>query len=328
MNISLSVVVTTYNDEAFIEQALHAVAQQSYSQFDVAVVDDGSDDGTSAIASAFCDGDERFHYHRKPNGGASRARNYGVAQTTGDWIALCDGDDFWAEDKLEKQLAFIRANERAHAQPLIAVGASLYHAGASGKSARKLAPPPDAPLTPEHFARLRRNHALVYLPTSTLIFKRKAFEQVGGYDPEDLAANDVSFTTRLAEHGLMLNLPEHLATYRLYGESLTDDKFTFQRVNQNRIRENARRRAAGEPELSYEAYLVDLKKDERAYAAFERDTRSRFFYRRASVALLNGNPVAAARYTAQAALYNPAFITRKVRRYLRLGQPRAAKGQL
>jgi glycosyltransferase involved in cell wall biosynthesis len=96
----VSVIVPTYNIEAYLADTLRSLETQTLSNFEVLIVDDGSTDGSAAIAQEFCTRDERFKLLQKPNGGLSSARNHGIKHAKGGFIALLDGDDLYHPDKL------------------------------------------------------------------------------------------------------------------------------------------------------------------------------------------------------------------------------------
>ena len=105
----VSVVVDTYNHEAFIGDAIISVLQQEYhlGAVEVLVVDDGSRDGTAKQLSAFAD---RVRIIRKENGGQASALNLGVSRAKGDIIAFLDGDDWWHPRKLQEVVSYLLRN--------------------------------------------------------------------------------------------------------------------------------------------------------------------------------------------------------------------------
>lgn len=103
-----SVVIPCYNGEAFLRQTLESAVSQSVPPLEILVIDDGSTDGSAAIAEAFGD---PVRVMRQSNQGESVARNRGIEESRGDWIAFLDADDLWLPEKLERQLAAID-NER------------------------------------------------------------------------------------------------------------------------------------------------------------------------------------------------------------------------
>jgi glycosyltransferase involved in cell wall biosynthesis len=103
----VSVVVTAFNHGRYIAETLKSVFQQTYSQYEVIVVDDGSTDDTALRIHAF---GSKVQYVRQENQGPAGSRNTGVRLATGDLVALLDGDDLWAPTKLEAQVVAAREN--------------------------------------------------------------------------------------------------------------------------------------------------------------------------------------------------------------------------
>src|SRR5688500_10000211 len=109
----VTVIVPAFNAEAWIGETLQSVAAQSWPALEILIVDDGSTDGTAAIAEAFCAGEPRARLIRQPNGGVAAARNRGLAEAKGEWIAPIDADDIWHPARVEKMVkAALAAPER------------------------------------------------------------------------------------------------------------------------------------------------------------------------------------------------------------------------
>lgn len=105
--LTVSVIIPTYNREFCIERAIHSVLNQSFTDFELIVVDDASNDNTANIIHQFKD--DRIHYVKHPkNKGASAARNTGIRLAKGEYIALLDSDDEWHPEKLVLQLELMR----------------------------------------------------------------------------------------------------------------------------------------------------------------------------------------------------------------------------
>ena len=101
----VSVVIPNYNGERFVEKTLKSVLDQTYQYFEIIVVDDASTDASPSIIQGFADRDPRIRLIRlKKNGGVSNARNTGIREARGEYIALLDNDDLWTPDKLERQV--------------------------------------------------------------------------------------------------------------------------------------------------------------------------------------------------------------------------------
>lgn len=103
-NPLISVIITTYNREAYLEIAIQSVSRQTYQNLEILVIDDGS---SIDYAKAICDKYPLSKYCYKKNGGLSSARNYGINLAKGDYIAFLDDDDFWEETKIEKQVKIL-----------------------------------------------------------------------------------------------------------------------------------------------------------------------------------------------------------------------------
>ena len=97
----VSIIIPVYNVENYLRSCLDSVLSQTYKDFEVLMVNDGSTDSSGAICQEFAERDSRFHYFEKENGGLSDARNYGLDRAKGHYITFLDSDDFLFEDYLE-----------------------------------------------------------------------------------------------------------------------------------------------------------------------------------------------------------------------------------
>lgn len=105
MKIRFSVIIPSYNRMEFLHSAIESVIHQTYDEFEIFVVDDGSDDDTSRLVREFTD--ERLKYVRTPHRGVSFARNTGIKLSAGEYIAFLDSDDKWDRSKLEVTAEYI-----------------------------------------------------------------------------------------------------------------------------------------------------------------------------------------------------------------------------
>ena len=105
-DVLVSVVMPNYNGHRFVEQAIDSVLYQTYKNFELIVVDDCSKDDSLQLVFQKAQKDDRIHIvSLKHNTGVANARNVGIRKAKGEYIALLDNDDLWAEDKLERQLS-------------------------------------------------------------------------------------------------------------------------------------------------------------------------------------------------------------------------------
>ncbi len=102
----VSVIVVTYNRAHFLKDALDSIKRQTFKDYEIILVDDGSTDNTKAIAEIY----KGIHYIYQEHSGISKARNTAVKAARGKWIATLDSDDLWKEDKLQKQIDYLNGH--------------------------------------------------------------------------------------------------------------------------------------------------------------------------------------------------------------------------
>jgi len=100
----VSVITPMYNGERFVGQTIDSVLSQTYAKWEMIIIDDGSKDNGAKLVKKYAAQDPRIHFISQANGGSANARNNGIRQAAGQYIALLDADDTWNPDFLEKQL--------------------------------------------------------------------------------------------------------------------------------------------------------------------------------------------------------------------------------
>ena len=94
MRAKISVIIPVYNASGLLPDCLQSIALQTWTDLEVLLVDDGSTDDSAGICRSFCEKDSRFRLLQKENGGVSSARNLGLKEASGDYIAFVDADDW------------------------------------------------------------------------------------------------------------------------------------------------------------------------------------------------------------------------------------------
>ena len=109
MNDLVSIITPSYNTASYIAETIQSVLSQTYTNWEMLIVDDCSTDNTDEIVAPFLS-DSRIRYLKNPtNSGAALSRNYALREARGRWIAFLDSDDLWHPQKLEKQIAFMES---------------------------------------------------------------------------------------------------------------------------------------------------------------------------------------------------------------------------
>ncbi|MEX1006428.1 MAG: glycosyltransferase [Acidimicrobiia bacterium] len=203
----VSVIVPVHNGERFLPDALDAISGQTHRPIELVVVDDGSTDGSGALAEEFVARAGRGVVHRRSQGGVAAARNQGVALASGPMIAFCDQDDVWHPEKLARQLRYLDAHADVG---VVRVRQEPFFDGVD------VAPPW---LLPDHV----HGDLGGVLPCSGL-FRREVFELVGVFDETMPGADDTDWLLRARHRGVGIALlPEILMQRRIHSGNLTND---------------------------------------------------------------------------------------------------------
>jgi glycosyltransferase involved in cell wall biosynthesis len=214
----VSIVIPAYNVAQFISETLATVFAQTYADFEVVIVNDGSPD-TEEFEHALQPYLDRICYLKQENRGASAARNNGLRAARGDWIAFLDADDLWAPNYLAEQLSFIREQgcDLACADAMI-FGVSA-DAGRSYMDSLMATAPPEGRVTFLELVNADRS-----LITSGVVVRRELVLEVGLFDEALRNAQDFDLWLRLARHGAHLAYQRKvLLSYRSRANSLSGD---------------------------------------------------------------------------------------------------------
>lgn len=100
-----------YNGENTVAESIEGIVKQSYTNWELLITDDGSNDNSVSIVTKYQQNDDRIKLFKQKNSGAAIARNNSIKRAKGKYIAFCDSDDIWKWDKLEKQVIFMKCND-------------------------------------------------------------------------------------------------------------------------------------------------------------------------------------------------------------------------
>jgi len=199
----ISVIIPAYNAQKTILETVESVLQQTFVDFEVIIVDDGSQDSTLKIVSDITD--SRLKVLSYPNAGACVSRNRGFAQAKGEFIAFLDADDLWTPDKLEAQLAALQANPQA------AVAYSWTNC--IDEASQFLRRGNHLSINGDVYAELLLSDVLEN--GSNPLIRREALAAVGGFDESLTGVEDWDLYLRLAVNYKFVAVPSPQVLYRI-----------------------------------------------------------------------------------------------------------------
>lgn len=218
---AVSVMIPVYNGERYIRAAVESILNQTFADFELIIVDDGSSDGTASIlAGPPISTDSRVRVIRhKTNRGLSCAHNTSLEAAKGDLIARMDGDDIAYPDRLEQQVRYMRE----HPECVLLGSAVDVLCPAGLKLFTKHLPCDHETITRRFWS---GDSQAVMHPAAMM--RREAMQRVGGYREEFASVEDIDLYLRLLPHGCVANLPEPLLGYRQHPESTNSRKYDTQ----------------------------------------------------------------------------------------------------
>jgi glycosyltransferase involved in cell wall biosynthesis len=211
----VSVVIPVYNGARFLSRTLKSALAQTYDSLEIIVVDDGSTDQTVSIVEAAAAQDNRVRLFRMQRSGVAAARNFGVRQAQGMWIALLDADDLWHPEKITRQLALMR---NSPSEVGLVYCWSIY------------IDEDDFVMLPAVAKSVAQGRVTMDLAQTNIIensssplIRRSCIAAVGGYDTtlKPHGAEDWKLYLALSEICEFAVIPEHLVGYRQWTESLS-----------------------------------------------------------------------------------------------------------
>jgi glycosyltransferase involved in cell wall biosynthesis len=260
----VSIISPTYNHEKYLADCIESVLGQSYPEWEMIILNDGSTDRTSEIAATYRDADSRIRLVNQENVGIfrlSETYNKGVAMARGQYLAILEGDDCWAPNKLELQVQAMQND------PSASVCWGMARCVNGDKSVvYYTAPDLDAPDAGYYGNDQVGSILNVFLyrnciPALTILIKKEALTQVGGFKQVfNLPLVDLPTLYELAMTGRFIFLPETLGDWRNYASQVTK---TYPAVMTEGFYKMAKAFLKGHP--SAESLKVDVKELDRYY---------------------------------------------------------------
>jgi glycosyltransferase involved in cell wall biosynthesis len=207
----ITVLMSCYNAEAWLPEAIDSVLSQTYRNFEFILIDDGSQDNTLAVLQDYEKSDDRIKVITKVNTGLSDSLNVGLNQAVGEWLARIDADDICEPTRLEKQLSFVQANPE-----VVLLGTGFLEIDAAGQPLKAHQYPAKHKLLTNHLETLKR-----FFPHSSAFYRTKVAQHVGGYNKRYVTAQDWDLWLRLSEMGQVACLPESLVKIRKHENQIS-----------------------------------------------------------------------------------------------------------
>jgi glycosyltransferase involved in cell wall biosynthesis len=208
----VSVVMATYNCQTYVAEAIRSVLAQTKKQLELHVVDDGSTDDPAREVAPFVR-DRRVHYHFQPNCGQTVAKNAGIRQSRGEFVAFCDADDVWLPRKLAVQVPRFAGNGR--------IGVVYSRSARMDAEGRRLAVDrTDEPLRPSGHV-TPALFQVNFVPFGTAVVRRRCLDEFGLFDERYRMGIDWELWLRISVAYDFLFVDDETAVYRVWAGQMS-----------------------------------------------------------------------------------------------------------
>lgn len=220
-----SIIMSVFNGEKFIAQAIESVLNQTFTDFEFIIINDGSTDSTEGLVQA--NSDRRIKNFTLPHMGLAKALNSGLAKSTGRLISRIDADDWWEPNKLEKQLNFLNANPS-------------YFFVSSGRICINVEGKKFVECEPDHdldYTKLKdKLGCFNVICHSSVVFKREILTSTGYYAETIPYCEDYEYWVRILFTNKGYSLGQALVHYRIHPNMLSIKKSRQQSLNIIRVK--------------------------------------------------------------------------------------------
>lgn len=298
----VSILVPIYNGAAHLADTINSLLAQTFTDFELLAIDDGSTDASAEVARSFQD--ERVRLIQKTNSGLCETLNVGIAEARAPYIARSDQDDISRPERLERQLAVLKQHPEALGVFSYTTKFGSRH---SWSNADKFAMAPDKV---KEFEPVKDCTML----GSTMLMRTPALRSSGGFRQEYYPCDDWDLELRLAQTGKLLIMCEPLVAYRFHSSANTYHLFATLREKSRWTEDSYFRRLKSLPELSLEQFRHAAPQDIWTRLRHYRKDTSALHMRTAGQRYLDGRYMAGAVHLFAAAMLHPAEIVRRIRR--------------
>ncbi|MFA6226872.1 MAG: glycosyltransferase family 2 protein [Candidatus Paceibacterota bacterium] len=211
----ISVIICTYNREKFIERAIRSALAQSFSDFEIIVMDDASSDNTEKIVRDLIQDNAKIKYFKNDtNLGISKNRNKALNTAQGKYIAILDSDDFWIDNnKLRKQVDFLENN-----LDYILIGSNIKIIDEKENFIK------NTDFETEDVEIRKKILKSNQIPHSSVMYKKDTVEKINGYNERLSCDEDLDLFLRLGRFGKMKNLKDITTSYTKHSQSFSQER--------------------------------------------------------------------------------------------------------
>ncbi|MCU0523245.1 MAG: glycosyltransferase [Elainella sp. Prado103] len=216
--VKVSVLLPVYNAERYLPEAIESILHQTFTDFELLILDDGSTDRSPRILHRYAAKETRMRVRTRENRGLIATLNEMLEWSQGEFLARMDADDIATPDRLQKQVEFLQR------QPaVVCVGGAFDLIDPQGRTVQSI----PMPQTDEEIQRmLLIGRTIINHPCA--LIRRSALRQIGGYDPAMRTVEDLDMLLRLGEIGKLANLPDVILKYRFHPQSVSAQNIEFQ----------------------------------------------------------------------------------------------------
>jgi glycosyltransferase involved in cell wall biosynthesis len=246
--------MTAFNAEKYLADALQSVLNQTLTDFEFILANDGSTDGSLEVMERFQKMDDRIIIDDHENIGMAESVNRILKFSKSDLIARMDADDIMMPDRLQKQFDFLQQHPEVSM-----IGSDVQMIGEVNQSLGIQGNVKDL-LTAEDTKRYVRENKVIVFPHPTCTFRKDDVIEIGGYDGQYWPCDDVELFNRLADNdkGVVV-MPEVLMQYRIHGSSVMHSKYFLMIRKFEWMEDCVRKRRKGGKLLTFSQFLQSLK---------------------------------------------------------------------
>jgi glycosyltransferase involved in cell wall biosynthesis len=289
-----------FNSSNFIAKAIESILNQTFQDFELILVDDGSTDNTLEIMTHYREQDNRIQIIQSKHVGCSRARNLGINQSKFPWIAVMDADDIALPKRFAKQIEAANANPK-----VVAWGTYVHHVNLKEEV---LSLQKHGLLTEEEFYDNMKRGDVPFVIHPTSLIKKEILLKVGGYDPKFSDADDFELFDRLSDYGPILVIPEPLLLYRLHSQSVSMNKYFIRDLLIKYVYTRRSAQIKGEEVVDLDQFIGNYK--QRPFLLRTKhylNNLSQFWYRKAGVFFSEKQYLQATLYLSMVIVLNPLY---------------------